>query len=317
MVFLRNDIKVAQTSASPDFESVYVKLIVNKKPVHIFSCYKPPNKEEGNELQFLEFLENQLFLLNPEEDTFIIGDLNMNLLNDDGTNLKRFLLENNLKNSVSEPTRCCVYQSEKNENIRITRTLLDVVLHNNEAIHSTAVIGCPFSDHKFVCTNLKFEKEQFKADAYYARNLSVANLEEINQLIASSDFSCVDTCDNVDHAWQLIKSKIIEIIDVVAPLKQVRSKKKDLFPWADAELLKAKQLRDYLYNCYKCSKAIDDHNLYKEQRRMFQSLNRKKMILFFASKGIKDFKNSKLFWKFYSASIRIKSDCFNSALPML
>ena len=95
-----------------------------------------------------------------------------------------------------------------------------------------------------MCTNLKFEKEQFKADEYYARNLSVANLEEINQLIASSDFSCVDTCDNVDHAWQLIKSKIIEIIDVVAPLKQVRSKKKDLFLWADAELLKAKQLRE-------------------------------------------------------------------------
>ena len=48
---------------------------------------------------------------------------------------------------------------------------------------------------------------------------------------------------------------------------------------------------------------------------MFKSLNRKKMVHFFASKGIKDFKNSKLFWKFYSASIRIKSDCSISALP--
>lgn len=39
------------------------------------------------------------------------------------------------------------------------------------------------------------------------------------------------------------------------------------------------------------------------------------MISFFANKGIKDFKNSKLFWKFYSASIRIKSGNFNSVLP--
>jgi exonuclease III len=87
MIFLRNSLKVVQTTASPDFESVYVKLIVDKKPVNIFSCYKPPGKEDGNELQFLEFLENQLFLLNPEEDTFIIGDLNMILLIDDGISL--------------------------------------------------------------------------------------------------------------------------------------------------------------------------------------------------------------------------------------
>jgi hypothetical protein len=44
-------------------------------------------------------------------------------------------------------------------------------------------------------------------------------------------------------------------------------------------------------------------------------MNRQKMIKFFAAKGVKDFKNSKQFWKFYSASIRLKSDCFNSVLP--
>jgi len=38
------------------------------------------------------------------------------------------------------------------------------------------------------------------------------------------------------------------------------------------------------------------------------------MINYFKSKSMKDFKNSKKFWQFYSASIKIKSDKSNDRI---
>ena len=57
--------------------------------------------------------------------------------------------------------------------------------------------------------------------------------------------------------------------------------------------------------------------LYKQHRAEYQTLNRIKMKEYFATKNSKDFKNSKKFWQFYSASIKIKSDkSANNNLPL-
>jgi hypothetical protein len=41
---------------------------------------------------------------------------------------------------------------------------------------------------------------------------------------------------------------------------------------------------------------------------LFRKLNRLKKTEYYAKKSIKDFKNSENFWKFYSASIKIRSN---------
>lgn len=56
---------------------------------------------------------------------------------------------------------------------------------------------------------------------------------------------------------------------------------------------------------------------YKQARKYFNSLNRKKMIDFFSSKGVSDFKNSKKFWLFYKSSVKLRSDISVDECPDL
>ena len=65
----------------------------------------------------------------------------------------------------------------------------------------------------------------------------------------------------------------------------------------------------------KLSSSSSDWTVYREARSDFQSLNRKKMIQYFESKKINDFKNSKKFWQFYKSSIKLKSDVSSSDMP--
>ena len=55
--------------------------------------------------------------------------------------------------------------------------------------------------------------------------------------------------------------------------------------------------------------------MYINLRRESQSLNRIKMKEYFESKNMKNFKNNKLFWEFYSDSIKIKSFNKENSLP--
>ena len=87
-------------------------------------------------LKFEEFI----FLLNPDEPLFIVGDLNMDLKSNKGGELKEFLVDNNLKNFVNDYTRIArTFYKDKKEYIE-SKTLIDVILHNNDNVKNTSVL---------------------------------------------------------------------------------------------------------------------------------------------------------------------------------
>ena len=96
------------------------------------------------------------------------------------------------------------------------------------------------------------------------------------------------------------------------PIKTIKVKDKDQFPWEDKQLIDKRKLRDFFYFESKTEpdKKLKEENisLYKLHRSEYQTLNRLKIKEYFATKTSKDFKNSKKYWQFYSASIKIKSD---------
>ena len=150
------------------------------------------------------------------------------------------------------------------------------------------------------------------------RHFSETNLNLINEKINSIDLSKIDFDADVDTIWKCIKNMTLAIVDDIAPLKHIKKKLKDQFPWHVKELREVKELKNFYY--YNSQKGSSIHylkfkDLYMEIRSKFQSLNRMKMINYFSNKGIKDFKNAKKFWDFYSASINLKSNKSESSLP--
>lgn len=226
MLFVRKEYVISKSTPSADFETIYLKLFANGIPINIFCCYKPPSELKQ---PFLEHLENSLFMLNPDENLFVIGDLNMDLLSGLGDDLVNFMNCNNLKNFVGNPTRIGRTLSKSTQKLSKTATLIDVVLHNKDAINSVEVLDCPFSDHRFVCTSLSLNSMKSKPTTYLARNLSEKNLQEISDRIALVDFSALNGNSDAELAWLEIKLAILNVIDSVAPIKSVSLKKKIFF----------------------------------------------------------------------------------------
>jgi hypothetical protein len=62
------------------------------------------------------------------------------------------------------------------------------------------------------------------------------------------------------------------------------------------------------YYKFKRSNNLVDYLNYTTLRMSFNSVRNKKMIVYFKSKELNDFTNSKNYWKFYSSYCRLKSD---------
>lgn len=86
-----------------DFETIHVKTLINGVCVNFIASYKSPSYDN---LTYLSKLENLLLVIDREEPIFIIGDLNMDLMNvEKGTDLRNFMINNDCKNLVNGYTR--------------------------------------------------------------------------------------------------------------------------------------------------------------------------------------------------------------------
>lgn len=77
-----------------DFETIYFQLKINGLNINFISSYKSPTYDN---MEYLLKLEDLLFTIDKSEPLFVIGDLNMNLYDSKGAELREFLINNDLK----------------------------------------------------------------------------------------------------------------------------------------------------------------------------------------------------------------------------
>ena len=250
IVFIRQEYKVIKTVLLNNIEAIYYQLLINSTTVNFISCYKAP---VINDISFLDSLEDFIYTLNLDDDLVIIGDLNMNLLEERNlnSNLIEFLFNNNLKQLVTEPTRICSKYYERSNNFSCSKSLIDVVIHNNNLVQDTQSIHCPFSDHNFIVGTLDCKKANRKSEYFIGRNLLTNNVQLITEKLLTTNFNGLHQASNVNDRWLFLRSKILSIVDSVAPEKKITVRNQSYFPWIDVELTEAKNDRDKAYKEYK------------------------------------------------------------------
>ena len=179
----------------------------------------------------------------------------------------RFLefIENfNLKNNVSQPTRVASYKSKTTGEIRISSTLIDVLISNNDNISQCCSISCPFSDHNFVTAALDVKSTyKFIKEEVCCRNLSEKNLELISNVLRETDFSFIFSLPDAISKWVAFKDTLDKVINLVAPKKKIKIKdKENIFPWNDLELSILKNQRNRFYAHYIKTKSEVSYNSY-------------------------------------------------------
>jgi len=339
MVLVKREYNIISSSNDQNYELLAVQILIKNVACNFICCYKSPSI---NAIEFTTYLDTYILSVDLSLPLFIIGDLNFNLTTEHGLPLGKIMVNYNLRNFVEKSTRVA-HRSANRTNKAVTKslnkttphdllsvkqtitlqthssTLIDVILHNGDLIIGSDVIGCPFSDHKFVVAVLKLPaNKKLPPIKFNSRCLSPTNLEKICQSLSDGNHKILETINIKNPADKLkfLQTNLLLVVDKICPLKLVTKKVfAQIHPWIDKELQASKHNRDLQYKKAILSKSPSDWTIYKEFRRIFQSLNRKKMILYFESKQIKDFKNSKKFWQFYKSSIKLKSDVSSSDMP--
>ena len=79
-------------------------------------------------------------------------------------------------------------------------------------------------------------------------------------MLKDQDWSSIFTVDNVNEAWQNFKTIFTQVLDTVAPVKEVRLKQRSE-PWIDSEIITLIKERDtYLYKF----RTYNDTDFYKQ-----------------------------------------------------
>jgi transcription elongation factor Elf1 len=321
MVLYKKSINLISSYCLDYLEIIHLKLNLNSIETNFLCCYNPNYNQR---IEFISRLETYLFGIDLSSPIFIIGDLNIDLQSNSKTSeINVFSKILGFHNEVKQPTRSVMRRSRKNHSSFIDcSSLIDVVLHNSDLECSTSLIGCPFSDHKFVACSISSPPIYTKAgNEFIGRSYSVKNMTALNNAISATDFSSVTLESIQDPNIKLgrFNAVMTELIDKFCPLQTFTVKDKDVCPWMNRDLLALKNERDYYLSLFEStpdkSKSSQDWVAYTSIRSRWQKANREAQSEYYKSKQITDFKNSKKFWDYYKASIRVKSDLPASFLP--
>ena len=154
-----------------------------------------------------------------------------------------------LKQIIEEPTRVTC----------TSKSLIDHILCNNqENFVQVGTIPIGLSDHFVTFCTRKVVRGTFnKHKTVKIRSLKNYSKQDFLQNLMTADWSDFYNSLCVNSAWKSFKNIFMNVLDTVAPIKEVRLKK-TTEPWMSAEILDLIKSRNiFLYKFKKYNKQED------------------------------------------------------------
>ena len=231
---------------------------VKSKSFLVGHIYRPPNSGViWNEL-FEDCLEN---VLKEEQELYILGDINRDLLNNQSNKAWSDYIEPfGLTQLVPEATRVA----------SDSRTLIDHIYSNcPENMNSLDVPKIGLSDHFPAFFTRKLHVHPTKCNHFAISYRSFKDFDEIKlfadlQAVPWDVIQLFDHTDDILEAWTDL---FLEVVDKNVPLKQHRVKRKNQPDWITPDILDAIKYRDR-------HKSLSNENQYKYWRNKVVTLIR-------------------------------------------
>jgi exonuclease III len=136
--------KIATHSIPSKFESCGCDIKIKNASIRVIALYRPSNADSNTNLDsFFDCLENTIEQnLRPDQELMIVGDLNINLLNETDQNSKKLI-------SIMQGYE--LNHMNKNVPTRVTdhsETLIDHFFSSLQCKNSFETVDVPFSDHR-------------------------------------------------------------------------------------------------------------------------------------------------------------------------
>lgn len=248
-------------------------LLINiNNDISIFGIYRSPSTRDIS--PFLHSLDDELTLLRDVRNVYLIGDININLLNtgqihpqcDD---YQLLLLHHGLISAVNIPTRLGYNENAQN----VSASCIDHIMIKTNKAYGTAVHHSNITDHFTLLLTIQLQNTQ-----NYIKNTSVKsriNVSKLKDFLKLEDWGELLNINNVQDCWhsftnivQTYIQKCSESFTIQTPHK-CKIKK----PWITPGLLKSIRIRDKLHlKTKKNPLELSLLNLYKHYRNMCSKL---------------------------------------------
>ena len=296
---------VANNYLSDEIENISFDLLLPKiKTISIAIVFRSPTDN-----RFLDYLSTGLNDFNlMENDLFILGDTNINIL-DNGENIldkykdmskiksnfgaipkknAQIFSTLGLKQLIKHPTRITCH----------TSTPVDHIITNcDEKVTQSGVINTSLFDHQLIFCTRKIKRVKTNNHKQISiRSLKNYSMENFKQEVKKIAFLNYEKFSNVNSAYSDLVNKITQVLNNLAPYKTIRVKNQSN-EWFDGELAEQISNRDKLFKKFKKSKLHIDELIYKEAKNTMQRLIKEKKIIFFSKKLEENIGEPKELWK--------------------
>lgn len=194
IIYTKEKLNIQETK-NIDFKyAENVEIEIEKKNLIINAIYRPPNL---NVKEFLKELKKWLKHKDVKnKDLVIIGDININTLEDNNNTLSyiELLHGNGILNTINNnPTR------EEVRNNSITTSCIDHINLRTKYKYTAAIIKEKIADHYFITTTLKNSKI---IDENALVEIKIINDEKVNDLIMEYDWrNLIEHHDNLEELY--------------------------------------------------------------------------------------------------------------------
>jgi len=189
---------------------------------------------------------------------------------------------------IKEPTRVT----------KTTSSILDLILVSDQNKISHSGVSCiGVSDHQLTFCTRKIKKNPVnKHNGVKLRSLKNYTKENFENKLEQVNWNEVTVCDNVDTAWSIFKTKLLSVIDEIAPVKNVRIKQ-NTNPWMTDEIIQLIQERNTALKKFRKTKENTWYDTYLYLRNQVQYKKTKAKSDYFTNQ-INEHKNHpKKLWK--------------------
>ena len=157
---------------------------------------------------------------------------------------------------------------------RVTSTsssIIDLIcVSHTDNVLQSGVLPFGLSDHCITYCTRKVPKQFFGThNTVKVRSLKNYTCEKFINELRKIDWFQVLNCENVDTAWQNFKVLFVHVIDVVAPVKQVRTKQSSEL-WFSSDIIDSISKRDIAFRLYRKHRDEQHRVEYNKLRNIVQ-----------------------------------------------
>jgi hypothetical protein len=234
----------------------------------IVTCmYRAPGSNIDN---FILHLEELLKKVQCNKSFFLVGDLNINLIN--------YTKHNGTRNFIDTIYSYCVLPLI-NKPTRINTescTLIDNIFTNNVKHFNSGILINDLSDHLPIFTILEDDNclRENTEKYIFKRQNKEKNLNEFQLKLSQYDWEPVTQATNIDEAYCTFINAIKQLYDITCPIKKVKLKKQIKQPWLTNGLINACKKQKTLYRKFIQSRSIECEKKYKNYKNKLTSIKR-------------------------------------------